>query len=323
MTTTLIEVKPANRVRGGGATLPPKPPRMPRRPPPSARTVVPLSPRRRIVRTLLIMLAAVLLGLGANLLLLSHVQHLVSQQQLENEFAEQLAAGTAPVSEGDFEDVLLADGDPVAVIDIPTLGVHEVVVEGTSSTTLKLGPGHRRDTVLPGQVGTSVLMARAAAYGGPFSRIQELAPGQRFTVVTGQGKQAFVVIGVRYAGDPAPPEPLEGEARLVLQTARGIAYMPQGVVYVDATLAGAAEEPGARLSRFASLPVEDQAMASDTSTAWALIFALQFLVVVELAAVWAYNRIGARKTWVVFVPLTVLAGLYVANQVAILLPNLL
>ena len=269
------------------------------------------------------MVAAVFLGLGANILVLSHVQHLVSQQQLENEFAEELAAGTAPVSEGDFEDVLLADGDPVAVIEIPVLGVREVVVEGTSSTVLKSGAGHRRDTVLPGQVGTSVLMARAAAYGGPFGRIQELAPGQRFTVITGQGRQAFVVIGVRYAGDSEPTPPLEGESRLILQTARGVAFMPTGVAYVDAKLAGKAENPGVRLSRFASLPVEDRAMASDTSTAWALIFALQFLVVVELGAIWAFKHIGARKTWIVFVPLTVLAGLYVANQVAILLPNLL
>ena len=247
----------------------------------------------------------------------------MSQQQLTNEFREQLAEGIVPVSEGTFDDVLLADGVPVALIEIPSLGVKEVVVEGTSSTVLKSGPGHRRDTVLPGQVGTSIIMGRAAAYGGPFSRIQELAPGDKFTVRTGQGQQTFEVIGVRYAGDPSPPAPAAGTSRLVLETARGPAYMPSGVAYVDAELTVTAENAGLRWTRFAALPPEDLALASDPSTAWALVFALQFLLLVALGAVWAFARVGAQKTWVVFAPTTLLAGLFVANQVAILLPNLM
>jgi len=296
---------------------------MPRRPPPSARVRTPLSARERIARTSLMIVAALMLGFGANMLLLGHVQHLVSQQQLSNEFREQLAEGTAPVSEGTFDDVLLSDGVPVALIEIPSLGVKEVVVEGTSSTVLKSGPGHRRDTVLPGQIGTSIIMGRAAAYGGPFGRIQELAPGQKFSIITGQGRQAFEVIGVRYAGDPTPPAPAVGTSRLILETARGAAFVPSGIAYVDARLVGAAEDPGPRLTRFATLPPEDLPLASDTSTVWALVFALQFLLATELGAVWALARVGAQKTWVVFAPATLLAGLFVANQVAILLPNLL
>ena len=64
-------------------------------------------------------------------------------------------------------------------------------------------------------------------------------------------------------------------------------------------------------------------MATDTTTMWALVFALQFLVVAQLAAVWAFRRIGAQKTWVVFVPVGLLAVIYVSNQLTILLPNLL
>ena len=143
--------------------------------------------------------AALLFAFVVNVMVLSQVQNLVSQQQLYNDFRQQLSDGTAPVSEGNFEDVLLADGAPVAVIDIPQIDVHDVVVEGSSGDALKSGPGHRRDTVLPGQQGVSVVMGRAAAYGGPFGRIQELAPGDSFTVRTGQGKQVFEVVGVRYA----------------------------------------------------------------------------------------------------------------------------
>ena len=64
-------------------------------------------------------------------------------------------------------------------------------------------------------------------------------------------------------------------------------------------------------------------MATDTSTVWALVFALQFLLVAQLAAVWAFRRIGAQKTWVVFVPVGVLAVIFVGSQLTLLLPNLL
>jgi hypothetical protein len=53
------------------------------------------------------------------------------------------------------------------------------------------------------------------------------------------------------------------------------------------------------------------------------VFALQFLILIEVALVWAYVRMGLQRTWVVFVPLFLLAGLLVADQVTSLLPNLL
>lgn len=268
-------------------------------------------------------LAAMLLMFTLNLMLFSHLQHYVSQQRLSDDYRAQLQAGTAPVSEGDFEDVLLADGAPVGLLEIPRIGVREVIGEGTSAGTLQAGPGHRRDTVLPGQGGVSVLMGRAAADGGPFGRIQQLAPGDGLTVRTGQGLQKFEVIGLRYAGDPTPPAPKSGESRLILQTARGAPYVPSGVAYVDARRIGTAQPSGARQTSSVSLPPEDKALATDTTTVWALVFALQFFIAVEIAAVWAFRRIGAQKTWIVFVPVLLLGGLFVADQVARLLPNLL
>jgi LPXTG-site transpeptidase (sortase) family protein len=291
--------------------------------PASMQPLAPMSPAQVFARSALIIVAALLFAFAANLMVLSHLQHAVSQQQLVDTYRAQLAAGTAPVSEGAFDDTLLADGAPVAIIEIPSIGVREVVVEGSSSADTKSGPGHRRDTVLPGQAGVSVVMGRAASYGGPFSRIQELAPGQAFTVLTGQGLQKFEVIGVRYAGDPAPPALKPGESRLILETARGAAFIPTGTARVDAQLVSATQPSGQRQSAFGTLPPQDLEMATDTSTVWALVFAMQFFVVAELAAVWAYRRIGAQKVWVVFVPVMFLAGLLVADQVTRLLPNLL
>jgi len=295
-------------------------PRPPKRPPVQ---YLPLTPGRKLARASFQMIALVFLAFIINIALLSHLQHAVSQQLAFNELREQLSAGTLPVSEGDIDDILLSDGDPVGLIDIPDLGLHEVIVEGSNSQTLMAGPGHRRDTVLPGQPGISVVLGRAAAFGGPFSRLQELPPGSEFTVVTGQGEQLFRTIGIRYAGDPTPPQLASGESRLVLQTARGLPYLPSGVIYLDAELVSDVQDRGARQTTYASLPASDLAMGVDTSTVWALVFALQFLIAAELALLLTAPRTGPRKTWIVFVPILTIGGLWVATQITLLLPNLL
>ncbi|MFE7846309.1 sortase [Microbacterium sp. NPDC057407] len=283
----------------------------------------PLPPRMIFVRGGLIVLSALLLALALNILVVGQVRHLVAQQQLSDAFRAQLQEGTAPVSEGDVDEILLPDGAPVGIIDIPRLGVREVIVEGTDSGTTQLGPGHRRDTSLPGQAGESVIMGRAAGFGGPFGRIQELAPGDEFTIITGQGEHRFEVIGLRYAGDPSPPPLTAGESRVILTTARGAPYLPTGIARVDAQLVSDVQPAGPRQTRFTTLSPSQTAMAGDTSMAWALVFALQFLVVVEIAAVWAYRNVGARRTWIVFAPLTMLASLWVTGEIVRLLPNLL
>lgn len=283
----------------------------------------PLTPQQQLVRGILTVLSALLLAIVLGLVVVGQVRHLVSQQQLSDTFREQLEQGTAPVSEGDYNGALLPDGAPVGIIDIPKLGVHEVIVEGTDSEATQMGPGHRRDTSLPGQPGESVIMGRAAGYGGPFARIQELAPGDEFTIITGQGEHTFEVIGLRYAGDPSPPRLQAGESRVVLTTARGVPYAPAGIARVDAELVSEVQPRGPRLTNFLTLPAADREMAGDPTMVWALVFALQFLIVVEVAAVWAFRTVGPRRTWIVFVPLTLLAGLWVTGEVVRLLPNLL
>lgn len=309
--------KPPRIPKGEG---PPRPPRrIPRQPAPRR----PLSTQEQIVRGVLLAISVLLLALVLNVMVVGHVRHLVAQQQLSDTFRTQLQEGIAPVSEGDYNGVLLPDGAPVGILEIPQLGIREVIVEGTDSGTTQLGPGHRRDTSLPGQAGESVIMGRAAGYGGPFGRIQELAPGDQFTIMTGQGEQKFEVIGLRYAGDPSPPRLQAGESRVILTTARGVPYAPSGVARVDARLISDTQPAGIRQTRLATLPESDRELRGDMSMAWALVFALQFLVLVEIAAVWAYRNVGPRRTWIVFVPLTLLAGLWVTGEIVRMLPNLL
>jgi hypothetical protein len=81
-------------------------------------------------------------------------------------------------------------------------------------------------------------------------------------------------------------------------------------------------DPGARYTSANTLPLEHREMATDMTTLWALVFSLQFLLVVEIGAIWAYRRFGPRKAWIVGLPVGMLATLLVSDQLMRLLPNL-
>ena len=223
----------------------------------------------------------------------------------------------------DRDNKMLAPGTPVAYLEIPRLGVRQVVGEGTSSSVLFDGPGHRRDTPLPGQLGTSVLFGRRASFGGPFASIASLQPGDTIRATTGQGVFEYTVIGVRLEGDPAPPVAAAGVGRLTLVTAGGQAFLPDGVIRVDAELKEGSVVGPARLYSASALPSYDRLMAADTRTLWVLAFWLQALIGLALAAVWAWHQWGRAQAWVVFLPALALVGLSASGEVARLLPNLL
>ncbi|MFE7234787.1 sortase [Streptomyces sp. NPDC002405] len=278
---------------------------------------------RHIARGALLSLAALLLGVTAQLLFLSGVQERAAQHTAYDALRNALALGTAPVSQTDQQGRLLAPGTPVALIDIPSLRVRQVVLEGTDSGVMTDGPGHRRDTPMPGQAGTSVLMGRAAAYGGPFERLADLAEGDRFTVTTGQGAAKYQVVGVRRAGDPAPAPLASGQGRLVLATATGPSYMPGGILRVDADLVSTPFETPAAVIRPGTLPESEQPLARPSGVPWPLVMWLQALLVAAVAAVWTWHRWGRHQTWIVFAPVVAVLGLQVATRTTELLPNLM
>ncbi|MGW7382446.1 sortase [Streptomyces sp. NPDC054794] len=278
---------------------------------------------RHLARGGLLSLAALLLGISAQLLLISGIQEHSAQHAAFDELREQLALGTAPVSQTDQQGKLLAPGTPVALIDVPTLNLNQVVLEGTDSTVMTDGPGHRRDTPMPGQAGTSVLMGRAGAYGAPFAHLADLAEGDTFSVTTGQGKAKYQVTDVRRAGDPAPVALASGKGRLVLITATGARFMPAGVLRVDAELISAPFQTPSAVIRSGTLPESEEPLAHPSGVPWPLVMWLQALLLAAVAAVWAWHRWGRHQTWIVFAPVVAVLGLQVATRTTELLPNLL
>ena len=288
-----------------------------------ASEVPPLSPRMQFIRAPIVMLLVLSATLLVQIVLISRPQESASQQRAFDSFRSQLARGTAPIGPTDSDNRELPIGTSVAYLEIPDIGVKQVVGEGTTPGALFKGPGHRRDTPLPGQVGTSVLFGRRASFGGPFARLDELSKGDLIKVTTGQGIFNFHVLGVRKAGDANPAALASGAGRLVLTTAAGAPFLPNGVIRVDADLDGVAVVGPARLVSFSGLPTEERLMASDTRTLWTLALWLQALIALSLAAVWVWQRWGRAQAWVIFLPALLLVGMFASGEAAHLLPNLL
>ncbi|QXE34678.1 sortase [Streptomyces sp. GMY02] len=283
----------------------------------------PARPGLALAGAALCVLAAVLLGFAANLTVVGHLKHARDQQVQYDELRKQLAEGTAPVGGNDSNGKPLVLGAPVGLLDIPALGVHEVVGEGTTSGVLMSGPGHRRDTPLPGQAGTSVIMGRLWGYGSPFAGLGRLPENATVTVMTGQGKAEYRVTGIRRAGDALPTAADPTKGRLTLITATGPAYTPSGVLRVDAELTSPVQPSPPRDRRSGWIGTSEEALKGD-SGAWLAVFLwTQGLFLAALLAAWAQRVWGRWQTWICALPVLAGLGLAVAGAATRLLPNLL
>lgn len=276
----------------------------------------------RLAGQVLAIVAVLALSFLIELVVLGNLRHDRDQAQLAAEFRIELAKGIAPVGPVDDANKPLVTGAPVALLEIPRLQLREVVVEGMSSETLMSGPGHRRDTPLPGQVGTSVIAGRRATYGGPFRSIDQLRAGDEITATTGQGKHSFAVTGVRHAGDPVPPTLSPGQGRFTLLTTDGPTLLATDVLRVDAALTSAVQPRPAQLPSQA-VPAADALTAGDSSALLGVFSWSVLLAAAAIATVWFRFRTGPWPAWAFGLPVLVTLGLTVSDEIAALLPNLL
>lgn len=282
-----------------------------------------LTPGKQFARAALVTVMVVCVVLAVHLGLVSSLQHRAAQSRSLAAFRQQLATGTAPTGPTDETGTSLQLGTPVAHLRIPAIDLDQIVGEGTTSGVLFDGPGHRRDTPLPGQEGTSVVMGRRAMFGAPFADLDALEKGDQIVVTTGQGEFTFEVTGLRHDGDPTPAPAAAGSARLTLITAAGARFLPEGALRVDAALVGQAVGGAARQYSARTLPVDERLMVNDAATVWALTLWLQCLIVLVVAATWAWNRWGRAQTWIIFSAPMVLVVLATSSEAARLLPNVM
>jgi sortase A len=166
---------------------------------------------------ILIALGVLLLGFVAYQLWGTAIQHDRAQDDLEKEFTAQLgtttvAAPTTTVAAAPSTATpttatpttvpattpprpVFSNGDPVARLEIPRIGVNEIVVAGVSVDDLKKGPGHYPETPLPGEAGNAAVAGHRTTYGAPFFDIDNLQPGDQIVATTYAGRFVYQVTG--------------------------------------------------------------------------------------------------------------------------------
>ena len=74
------------------------------------------------------------------------------------------------------------DGQAVAELGIARIGLHAIVVRGTSPADLREGPGLIAGTPLPGEHGTTAIAGHRTTYGAPFRHLDDVRRGDAITL---------------------------------------------------------------------------------------------------------------------------------------------
>ncbi len=90
-----------------------------------------------------------------------------------------------------------AAGAPFATISIPAIGLHALVREGVSDAVLSGGPGHYRNTGVPGRGRTIGIAGHRVTHSRPFLHINQLRYGQRIVLTRRNRRFVYRVFAMR------------------------------------------------------------------------------------------------------------------------------
>ncbi len=139
-------------------------------------------------------------------------------------------------------------GKPLGKLRIEKLDVDEVLVQGADPASLRLGPAHYPDTVLPGETGTVGVAGHRTTYGAPFRDVDRLREGDVIEARMPYARFVYRVTGSRIVA-PRAVEVLRrrGHDQIVLSACHPKYSAAQRLV-VFAELARVDAVPGGRRS---------------------------------------------------------------------------
>ena len=144
------------------------------------------------------------------------IEEAQSQNSLENRFSEIAVTTTAPpptsispsVAEPAVtttlappEPIVIKEGDPMAIIELPTIGISKYVVAGVETADLKKGPGHYPGTPFPGELGNASIAGHRTTYGEPFRHLDDLNIGDPIIITDLLGRKfTYLVSNLQVVG---------------------------------------------------------------------------------------------------------------------------
>jgi sortase A len=84
-------------------------------------------------------------------------------------------------------------GAAIGTIQIAKIGVNNIVVQGTDTSSLQRGPGHYPETAFPGLGETVAIAGHRTTYLAPFRNLNDLAPGDRIVLTMPYARFTYVV----------------------------------------------------------------------------------------------------------------------------------
>jgi sortase A len=108
-------------------------------------------------------------------------------------------------------------GEGLTELQIPSLKVDVLVVQGTTLSALRAGAGHYIETPLPGQQGNVGIAGHRTTYGRPFNHLDEMTPGQTVLLITPFAKYTYAVVPA-FDGHANPWVVLPDDYSVVAQT---------------------------------------------------------------------------------------------------------
>ena len=140
-------------------------------------------------------LPLVLIILGALLLVYVSWQYgsmYLEQQRLAREWQRQQQSLPAPNAAAIPSAKPVSADDGLTRLTVPKINLDSVIVEGTSRHALLLGPGHLKDTPVPGDDGNAVISGHRDTF---FRHLHELEKGDELLVQRGGRTFHYQVIG--------------------------------------------------------------------------------------------------------------------------------
>ena len=217
-------------------------------------------------------------------------------------------------------------GDAAGRLQIPTIGLDWIFVEGVATADLKKGPGHYPDTPMPGQGGNAAIAGHRTTYGAPFNRIDELTVGDEIVITTVQGRFRYEV-AEQLIVDPSQVEvllPISGRNTLTLTSCHP-KYSARQRIIVRADLVGEPAPATRSLDdrgQSTGPNFDDRSLSGEQVGRWPILLWAALGVVIWLGA-WALGR--RWRQWPAYAlgagPFSVVLFLFFENVSRLVPPN--